>query len=85
MTNPYTRLRDEYRKWASSIIAPQVFGMFKLEGARTPGKAWRIHDLCERVAAADQIGFHVRLRVDGDDLLVEYVKRAPPPPWEIRP
>jgi L-alanine-DL-glutamate epimerase-like enolase superfamily enzyme len=40
------------------------------------GESWALNDLAERVQAADQLGYDVRLVVDGNgNLSVEYVER----------
>jgi hypothetical protein len=39
---------------------------------------WKLDDLAERVQAADQLGYDVKLRMADDGLRVEYVKRPEP-------
>ena len=83
--NPYTALKQSCRNWARQVLSPRCIGMWSYPAARLRD-GWSLLDLKERVAAADQLGYDVRLRVDGDGgLVVQYVKRPPDPPWEIRP
>jgi hypothetical protein len=44
---------------------------------------WSLADLYERVAAANQLDYDVRLTANDDGLLVEYIKRTTIPyMWE---
>ena len=81
-TNPYTTLKNEAAAWARNVIYPHTRGMFSYPKSGGP---WNLTDLRERVAAADQLGYDVKLRVTDDSLVVEYAKRPPPAPWSFRP
>lgn len=81
--NPYTALQEECRKWAREVTHPFVRSMWVYPKARLE-EGWNMLTLSERVAAADQLGYDVRLRNTDDGLRVEYVKRPSSPPWGIR-
>ena len=80
--NPYSRLKRAAMKWVSAVKYAKRSRMWTYE-IKSPGDSWRLLDLREWVAAADQIGFDVRLEVNGNNLEVWYVKRPPETPWEL--
>jgi len=82
--NPYTTLANDAREWARSVLMARARTMWRYPKERL-NEGWPLSDLRERTAAADQLGYDVRLRATDDGLVVEYVKRPPPPPWAIRP
>lgn len=83
--NPYTALRDECRKWARCVLNPEMRGMWTFNAEDMKGGCSLI-ELRERVAAADQLGWDVRLRAQPNgDLFVQYVKRPSSVPLTICP
>lgn len=83
-TNPYTDLKDRCAKWAITVVSPHTRGMWRYPREKL-ATGFRLDDLYERIRAADQLGYDVRLRAEDDGLHVEYVKRPGMPPYEIRP
>ena len=82
--NPYTALRDECREWARSVLRPQTREMWTYSADQMK-EGYALTTLHARVAAADQLGWDVRLRArPNGDLFVEYVNRPPGAPWAIR-
>lgn len=81
--NPYTALKRSAREWAFSVVHPRRVQMFYYENAGVGS----MRVLYERTAAAQQLGYNVRLYVKDDDghLYVEYRKDHPDVPWEFRP
>lgn len=93
LKNPYKALKREFeelkvecRDWARQCVYPRVVNMWQYPKAKL-ATAWRLDDLAERVATADQLGYDVRLKVNeqGGDLMVQYIKRPTAAPWQIRP
>lgn len=80
--NPYTRLQTECREWAFSVTHPRRKTLFRYDDV-TSGASWALESLRQRVLAADQLGFDVRLRVENKSLIAEYTKRPDDVPWEI--
>lgn len=83
--NPYTALRDKCRRWALAVTNPDKRTMFFYPAEKINDARWKLDDLHQRVAAADQLGYDVKLAVEDRGLVVYYVKRPPPPPWNIQP
>lgn len=80
--NPYTRLKQEAVEWIANAISPRKIQMFQYPAKSLFTESWNLHNLAERVRAADQLGFDVHLRwVDDQGLRVEYVSRLPSTPW----
>ncbi len=71
---PYNRLKRVTQDYISRVELPRriTMWMYPKEKLR---EHWRLDDLAERVQAADQLGFDVRLRVSDKGLVAEYVKR----------
>jgi hypothetical protein len=80
--NPYQRLQDEMRKYASAVEFPTRKLMWMYPKAKV-GEAWHLAALAERVAAADQLGFRVELKNTDEGLQVWYVKRPPERPYSL--
>ena len=78
---PYQRLIESARKYASAVMYPTRKSMWIYPKARL-GEGWKLSDLHERVAAAEQLGYEVRLRCTGEGLLVEYIEKRPDAPNE---
>jgi len=82
--NPYTRLLEKCSVWSVKVRCPKTRRMFTFANVEHGSGRYSLNDVFQRTAAADQLGFDVRLRVSGKDLVAEYVERPPEPPREIR-
>ena len=71
---PYNRLKSAVLQYMSGVEYPHRKVMWLYPKARLR-ESWHLDDLAARVAAADQLGYDVRLRMADDGLRVEYVKR----------
>jgi len=79
--NPYSRLRREATDWIAKVLSRRPIFMWRY-GDEDLKKLWKLDDLVERVQAADQLGFDVRLRyVKGEGLISEYIARLPSTPY----
>jgi hypothetical protein len=74
---PYSRLKNAVLRYMSGVDYPRRTVMW-LYPKNKLNETWRLGDLAERVSAADQLGFDVKLRMVEDGLRVEYVKRPAP-------
>lgn len=74
---PYSRLKNAVLEYISGVDYPHRKVMWLYPKAKL-AERWRLDDLAERVQAADQLGYDVKLRMADDGLRVEYVKRPPP-------
>lgn len=85
-TNPYTALVERCRQYAFNVKHRHRKTMFtypKVSGDQT---GYRLDDLYQRVAAADQLGYDVELVTCANgDLQVQYVRRVEQVPYEINP
>lgn len=82
--SPYTRLKDDFREFVHNVYERRVVTMFSMSREGIYGKNYNIIDLYERVIAANQLGYDVRLRVDKEGKLVaEYIQKLPTRPWFI--
>lgn len=72
--SPYTRLMQQVHRFASDVKHPRTRCMWVYPKAKL-SESWSLADLAQRVQAADQLGYDVRLRHAEDGLRVEYVKR----------
>ena len=80
---PYQRLLDAAQKYAYLVAYPQTRLLWTYEKA-DKGAAFKLSDLAERVAAAEQLGYDVKLVNKDGDLQVFYVKKMPARPWEFK-
>jgi L-alanine-DL-glutamate epimerase-like enolase superfamily enzyme len=72
---PYARLLAAANRFESRVLYPKRKIMWFYPKSKL-GESWALNDLAERVQAADQLGYDVRLVVDGNgNLSVEYVER----------
>jgi hypothetical protein len=71
---PYDRLIRAVRRYVSSVLYPKKKTMWVYPKDKL-SQGWSLSDLYERVAAADQLGYDVRLRIGETGLVVEYVER----------
>ncbi len=81
-TNPYVTLKKEFSEWVSRAINRRRTLMWIYPKEKLP-EGWRLTDLYERVAAADQLGYEVHLKTSETGLHVEYVPKLPERPWNI--
>lgn len=72
--NPYSRLLDEVKQFAFRVKHPQRKTMWRYPKDKL-SERWSLADLYERVAAANQLDYDVRLTTSDDGLIVEYIKR----------
>lgn len=80
--NPYNTILSTAKKFAFAVQHPHAKVMWQYPKEKLGG-TWRLDDLAERVQAADQLGYDVRLSVDNGGLVVKYVKRVEIP-YEFR-
>jgi hypothetical protein len=79
-TSPYRRLQQVARQLAADVRSPVRRAMWTYPQEKLLQHArWTLDDLCERVAAADTLGWDVRLKATPEGLVVEYVKRISVP------
>lgn len=82
--NPYQRLANEFLEWAYKVTGPKRKSMWFYPLGRL-NEGWKLYDLYERTAAAEQLGFDVILKADDKGLHVEYVEKRPEkPPYHLR-
>jgi hypothetical protein len=81
--NPYQRLLETFREYWRGVEYAQRKTMWRY-ARDSLGKNWSLVDLDQRVAAAQQIGYDVILISDDEGLLVQYRKKHPDMPWEVR-
>lgn len=72
--SPYARLLADVQKFARGVKYPTSKQMWAYNKTQIRD-TWSLESLYERVRAADQIGFDVRLVATDDGLRVEYVER----------
>lgn len=78
---PYERLLRAARHFAFDVTNPKWKPMWTYPKRHVDeGFSWKLQDLIQRVLAAEQLGYSVRLRVNEGGLHVEYVKRPEVPP-----
>lgn len=75
---PYQRLLEDVMKFASGVKYAHRKTMWTYPKARL-GEHWDLSDLNARVAAADQLGYDVRLVSKDEGMVVQYVKRPDVP------
>jgi hypothetical protein len=80
---PYQRLLEEIQTWAMKVAHRHEKLMWRYPKEKIRD-SWRLDDLYERVAAADQIGYDVQLVANADGLAVIYKKRVPDVPYKWR-
>ena len=78
-TNPYNRLKEEFRSWVFKATHRQTKTMW-VYPKKDLSHGWRLDTLHERVSAADQLGYDVELKATQDGLVVQYVKKIPEKP-----
>ena len=73
---PYQRLRDSARIIGSKILHPRRTHMFTYDAKKVTDRVgFRIDDLAERVQAANQLGYDVRVTWSDAGLSFHYVER----------
>ena len=73
--NPYTALLSEIKAFAYKVQHPHSLTMW-LYPKDQLNTAWKLYDLNERVAAANQLGYDVALKATDKGLEVLYRKRV---------
>ena len=87
MTNrisPYTRLKKIALEWAVEALYPSTRTMWCYPKNRLQTESWCLTTLYERTAAAEQLGYDVKLKATDNGLEVRYVKKVPELPWELQ-
>jgi hypothetical protein len=82
--SPYTTLKKEAEDWARKVAHPHRKVMWTYPKEKLK-EGWNVSDLAERVAAADQLGYDVKLENRTEGLTVIYVKRPPDVPYLFAP
>lgn len=82
---PYERLKRIAREWADSVIYAHRRVMLTYKNASNQSACFRLDELYERTIAAEQLGYDVLVTAVDGNLVVQYRKKAPDVPWEIRP
>jgi hypothetical protein len=80
--NPYEQLRASCKTWANHVLRPCTVAML-FYNKKNLSVGFTLDDLYERVKAADQLGYDVKLLALDNGLHVRYVKRPPAAPWQI--
>jgi hypothetical protein len=80
---PYARLLKQFIKYCDYVEYRDNRKMFLFKRDELL-KGYSLSDVYERTRAADQLGFDVILRTDADGLHVEYIRRIPKRPWNVR-
>lgn len=80
---PYQRLLESAQKFASEVEYPHTRLMWTYPKDKLDA-GWYLSDLAERVAAAAQIGYDVKLVNSDGSLQVFYVKKMPSRPWDFK-
>jgi hypothetical protein len=81
--NPYSRLLNEIREYMRDLRYRHTKIMWRYS-KNTLGDGWDLNQLYERVAAAGQLGYEVKLIASDKGLEVIYQKEVPNIPWEWR-
>ena len=79
--NPYTQLRNSVVEWIRRVLTRPGVPMFHYPAKTIATDKWCVGDRAERVRAADQLGYEVRLRWSDEGLQVEYVGKLPAKPY----
>jgi len=75
---PYQRLLEDVQDFATRVKFAHRKTMWIYPKKELDG-TWNLDELYERVAAADQLGYDVRLISNDEGLLVQYIKRPEVP------
>ena len=79
---PYQRLMDDFKAFANTVEFRKRKNMWTYPKNKL-NERWPLKDLYERVAAADQLGYDVRLLATEGDLEVQYIEKNPKRPWNV--
>lgn len=80
-TNPYTKLKLEAQGWIHAVLTRRCRSMWTYPANTINTDKWSLWDLAQRVQAAEQLGYDVRLRWAKEGLVVEYVEKLPATPY----
>jgi hypothetical protein len=81
--NPYNRLKEIAQEWMRKVQHPHTVLMWRYPKSKL-GDSWTLRDLWDRTAAAEQLGYDVKVVAKEDGLCVYYVKHLPSIPWELQ-
>jgi hypothetical protein len=79
---PYQRLMDDFKDFANAVEFRKRKSMWTYPKNKL-SESWPLNDLYERVSAADQIGYDVRLLATEGGLEVQYIEKNPKRPWNV--
>ena len=79
--NPYMTLKREFEEWIRKVMTRRVVSMWVYPADTIGTTKCNLMNLSERVQAAEQLGYGVRLRWTDAGLIVEYVEKLPRTPW----
>jgi hypothetical protein len=82
--NPYTALLERAKQYAFDVKYRHRTHMFTYPKAAQQDCSYRLDELYQRVAAADQLGYDAQITTKDGALIVQYVKRVTPP-YEFAP
>lgn len=81
--NPYNRLKERFREYVEDCEYRHTRTMFTLTKNVLSGPL-NLTDVYERTMAADQLGYDVVLSCNKDGMTIQYKKKIPDIPWEVR-
>ena len=73
--NPYTKLLHKIKEFCFNIKYPYLISMWFYEKNSLKTTQWKLLDLYERAAAAEQLGYEVIIAAEDDGLNVYYRKK----------
>jgi len=82
--NPYTRLKEIGQRWMFNALNRRKFIMFTYKEKSIKEYGYDLYPVFERVKAAEQLGYQVIIETRGDELLIKYLEKLEPMPWEFR-
>ena len=80
--NPYTALKNQFSAWATKVFFRRTKSMWTYPKSKLNDR-WQLGGLYERVKAAEQIGYDVKLFATDAGLEVKYVEKLPERPFDI--
>jgi hypothetical protein len=79
---PYNRLMSRFKEFANDVEFRKRKAMWMYPKNKLT-ESWELKTLYERVSAAEQLGYDVRLLATDDGLEVQYIEKNPKRPWGI--
>lgn len=78
--NPYERLKEQFRDFASECEYRRKIDMFVIDKTGS----YSFGDVYERILAADQLGYDVSMTAKDGKIYIKYIKKLPERPWVVR-